>query len=616
MFIKEIKKKNKNSDKVYIYYRLVHTYKVGKKSRHQNVLNLGKLKGLPKESHKMLANRIEEILTGTVSLFLDIPEDIERSAQGFSQEIVRKEVFPVKKKKRFVSQEPTEDYQEVDLNSIEQSESKSIGGEWLVKQTFDIFGLKDLLLDTGMDSKQADVAQMLLTARLLHPSSELEAERWLRDNSGASELYGPGDLHPASRHRLYKAAGHMYKNKDIIEKHLYSKSYNLFSERSKVVIYDLTNMYFEGRMRKSEKAKFGHSKEKRYDCRLVSLALAIDSLGFVRHSQIYPGNVTEHKTLVQLLDNIAKQLGSDGEKPLVIIDAGIATEGSLEILKQRNHDYICVGRGKPKEYTRLTEKATRLSDNRGHAIEVAKVSVKGKSGTFLHIKSHQKAIKEESMGEKLTQRFEERMEYLREGLPLPRRTKKIVAVHETVGRIKDQFSKVAKNYKITYLEDKKKGVVTDIKWEKQKARQRPKGEYFLRYSKEKLNEKEIWDGYNLSRDVEACFRCLKTDLNIRPVHHQKDTWIEPHIWLGVVAYTFVNYIRIKLKENGINHSWTTIVEKLQGLQCSLQSMDKRDSAKIYTKLCTRPNPELQKIYKALGFKDRPFVRKTKVVPQL
>jgi len=53
---------NISSDKSNTYYRLVHTYKVGKKVRQQNVLNLGKPESVDKENYKILANRIEEIL--------------------------------------------------------------------------------------------------------------------------------------------------------------------------------------------------------------------------------------------------------------------------------------------------------------------------------------------------------------------------------------------------------------------------------------------------------------------------------------------------------------------------------------------------------------------------
>jgi len=44
--------------------------------------------------------------------------------------------------------------------------------------------------------------------------------------------------------------------------------------------FDLTNTYFEGDAQKNPKAKRGHSKEKRSDCKLVTLGLVIDESGF------------------------------------------------------------------------------------------------------------------------------------------------------------------------------------------------------------------------------------------------------------------------------------------------------------------------------------------------
>ena len=133
---------------------------------------------------------------------------------------------------------------------------------------------------------------------------------------------------------------------------------------------------------------------------------------------------------------------------------------------------------------------------------------------------------------------------------------------------------------------------------------------------ENITEDQIWGLYNLTREVESSFRCLKTDLNIRPIHHQKDRYIEPHIWLGIVAYQVVNYIRQTLKQNGINHSWGSIVEKMKTQRCTLISMEAKGNKRIYTKLCTRANVEVKKMYDAMGFKDRPYVRKSKVVTQL
>jgi transposase len=94
-------------------------------------------------------------------------------------------------------------------------------------------------------------------------------------------------------------------------------------------------------------------------------------------------------------------------------------------------------------------------------------------------------------------------------------------------------------------------------WQRVQERERPMGEYFLRYTNNAISETDIWNVYNTTRDVEAVFRCLKTDLKIRPIHHQKDKYIEPHIWLGILACQMVNCIRKALKENRIDYSWTT-----------------------------------------------------------
>lgn len=620
MFVKQIKKKNKNADKQYVYYRLVHTYKIGNKVRHQNILSLGGLETLPKERHKALADRIEELVTGnTTSLFPDKEhfEDIETLAVHFAEKIIKEKLFTTAPaKERNISKEISSNFQEVDLETIEQVDSKEIGGEWLVKQIFDKLGLAPILEGCGFDTPQVDIAQMLLTGKLLHPSSELEAERWLKENSGARELYSTKE--DISRYRLYNVAGAMYQNKEFIEKELYNNLCNLFSGRSKIVIYDLTNMYFTGQMQGSRKAQFGRSKQKQTGSRLIGLALSIDSLGFVRYSRFYKGNISEPETFEHMLSDVVCQLDTNGEKPIVVMDAGIATEDNLKIIRSSkyNYDYVCVSRSVPKEYNKLNEKTGCVTDNRGNEIELTKATVEGKEDNFLHIKSNQKLKKEESIDNKLTQRLESQLQDIKDKLHKKGTIKKAEKIHEKVGGIKAKLSKIGWLYTITYTQDKEKGIVTDINWHRKKEREKPKGEYFLRYTNDAITETEVWDVYNMTRDVEAVFRCLKTDLKIRPIHHQKDKYIEPHLWLGILAYQIVNYTRRRLKENNINHSWTNIVEKMKSMQSSTVSVNNKENEKVYIKLCTRPTTEQKQIFDSHDFKHRPYVRKTKVVPQL
>lgn len=616
MFIRSVQKKDKSKSKLYTYYRLTHSYRIGNKTRQSVLLNLGKLESISKSDHKALANRIEEIITGAEnSLFPSISNEIENLAQSFAQQISRDKIFPSIKGKS-ISKNVDQNYQNVHLDSIEQVESCQMGGEWLVKQAFNKLGLTNILESIGLDNKQIDIAQLLLTAKLIHPSSELETERWLNENSGALELYD--NIEKVTRYKLYQVTSIMFNASQKIDNSFYNNVKNLFSDRNKIVIYDLTNMYFEGQMQGSDKAEFGRSKQKRNDRRLIGLALSIDSLGFVRYSQFYTGNISEPETFFDLIEAVSKQLSPDGEKPLVVMDAGISTEENLAILRsdKYNYDYVCVSRTVPKEYNKLSDGAKIIEDNRGHKIELTKVSVEDKDDRFLHVKSDQKQVKEESMDQKMTMRLETQLNSIKQKLTKKGTLKKISKVHEKVGAIKAKLSRIGWLYDITYIEDSEKGIVTDINWERIKERERPKGEYFLRYTKQAIEEDKIWDAYNLTRDVEAVFRCLKTDLDIRPIYHQKDKYIEPHIWLGILAYQVVNYIRRNLKQQNIHYSWSTIVEKMQSMQSSLVTVNNENNEKIYIKLCTRPSKDQHAIFDALKFKHRPYVRKTKVVTQM
>ena len=582
-------------------------------------MSLGPLSEVPKENHKALADRIEEIITGCDnSLFLDKQryQDIEDIAQKFAGKIIKNKLFTTGNKTSKIEKEIQSNYQEVDLESIEQIESKGIGGEWLVKQSFERLGIDKLLAAIGMSVNQIKTAQTLLMAKMLHPSSELGTERWLSENSAAGELFETDEN--ISRYKLYKAAEQMYANKELIENKLYSNIKNIFSGRSKIVIFDLTNMYFEGQMPGSEKANFGRSKQKQKGSKLIGLALSIDSLGFVRYSKFYKGNVSEPGTFSTMIKDVSKQFSAKGEVPVVVMDAGIATEENLELLRsdKYKYDYVCVSRTIPKEYDKLSENAEIITDNRGNKIELTKIDVKDKPDNFLHVKSRQKQKKEKSIDEKLTKRLEAELQDIKDKLAKPRTLKKTEKVHEKVGRIKAKLSKVGWLYDIKYTEDKQKGIITDITWERIRKRERPKGEYFLRYTKTAVNENDIWQVYNLTRDVEAVFRTLKTDLDIRPIYHQKDAYIEPHIWLGILAYQVVNYIRTVLKGNNINYSWQTITEKMRTMQSSIVSVNNKQNEKLYIKLCTRPTKEQKEIFDSLKFKHRPFVRKTKLVPQM
>ena len=90
-----------------------------------------------------------------------------------------------------------------------------------------------------------------------------------------------------------------------MEGFLYQQECDLFSLTETITLYDLTNTFFEGTASGNAKAQRRHSKEKRSDCPLVTLALVLDGSGFPKRSEVFAGNVSEPATL-KLIDPSAE----------------------------------------------------------------------------------------------------------------------------------------------------------------------------------------------------------------------------------------------------------------------------------------------------------------------
>ncbi len=64
-------------------------------------------------------------------------------------------------------------------------------------------------------------------------------------------------------------------------------------------------------MQGSNLAKFGRSKEKRSDARLVVLAAVVTPEGFMKESRIFPGNMSDPANLKQVLEKLKAHRGKD-----------------------------------------------------------------------------------------------------------------------------------------------------------------------------------------------------------------------------------------------------------------------------------------------------------------
>jgi hypothetical protein len=284
-------------------------------------------------------------------------------------------------------------------------------------------------------------------------------------------------------------------------------------------------------------------------------------------------------------------------------------------LRDEGFDYICVSRSDLQDYS-LAETGNKIVfDNRNHPIELSVVSSTNKDNgdLYLRVKSEMKQQKEQSMSSKLTKRFVNELENIKASLSKKRGIKQEGQVNQRLGRLKQKYPSISKLYKIELKVDENKTVV-DIIYEQSKPAAEA-GVYFIRSSQNHLTEELIWEIYNILREIESTFRCLKTDLDIRPIHHQKDKNTEAHIFVGIVAYQLVHAIRSAMKQGGINHSWRRIRNIMSSQTAVTTRMKLENKDSLVLRNVTRPNQEQTKIYRAIKFKQtNPKMRKKAVVP--
>lgn len=497
-------------------------------------------------------------------------------------------------------------------SSLEHEEGREVGAEWTCLQAIRQLGLDDFLRSQGWDEETIKVTLAHLITRTVYSPSEWKSLRLIHENSAVAELLNL-DLSSFNKHDIYAVAPSLYAIKNKLESYLCQKTDNLFDFTNRVMLFDLTNCYFEGRKEQSKKAAFGRSKEKRSDCKLLVLALCINVDGFIRYSSILEGNTADPASLPDMVDKlIAKNpiAPNMDEKVLVVIDAGISSEDNLKLIKEKGYNYLCVSRKRLTDYE-LSEDAQTIivRDCKKQEIKLTQISRDEGQDYYLCIESTGKSLKESSMKRQFKKRFEESLMAAKSALTKKGGVKKYDKVCERVGRIKERYPSIQRFYEITYdLDETDNSKVIDIKWVIKSSEEIDKdtGIYFLRTNCLTLDEKTTWGYYNLIREIECTNRQLKLDLNLRPIYHRTDDAGDAHMFFGLLAYWIVNTIRYQLKQTGMNHYWTEIVRIMSTQKAVTSTAINKLGEKVEFRMCTKPTEKANDIYRRLKYKKIPF----------
>ena len=614
MYFKVSGRHNPETQKHDWYYRLVESYRnaLGE-SRQRTILSVGFIDHLSPEQVNQIQQGLNDRVAGQTALFEDAEVQI-RIDSLYSRLISEKKIDRIEK-----DRDKSKDWETIDLNSLKNKDVREVGAEWMTYQAIKELGMESYLSSRGWSCDNINLAVSHLVSRAVYPASELKTVRFMTENSSVCELTAY-PVEAVNRFKLYGISKALYEEKSGLESHLSHRTNELFDIKDNIVLYDLTNSYFEGEKRNSRLARYGRSKEKRSDCPLVVLALVVNVEGFIKYSAIYQGNMSDSRTLPDMIEKLRVETSENASRALVVMDAGITTEENLKLIKSKGYDYVCVSRSNLKRYKDVENSSpVTVRDNKNREITLQKVVTEKEAEYYLKIISPAKALKEDAMRNQFQDRFEEGLSRIAGSLTKKSGVKKYDKVCERIGRLKQKYPSVHRMYGVELKKDEK-DICTSLAWsllphvEVQKKGEA--GVYFLRTSLCEPGEELVWTAYNCIRNIESSFRCLKSDLDLRPVFHKTDEASEAHLHLGLLAYWVVNTIRHKLKQHGIHSSWKEIVRIMNTQKVATTTAMNDKGQCISIRRCSEPTEKVKLIYDTLGYKYAPFIRKKSVVPKM
>jgi transposase len=473
------------------------------------------------------------------------------------------------------------------LKSMQLCRPRQWGACWLALQLWQMLDLDVFWAERLPPSRKGtrwDLVVFVLAAyRLIAPGSEWRLHREWFGRTALPDLMGV-DESLADPHVLYGCHDRLLEHKQALFTHLTGRWRDLFNVTFEVLLYDLTSTYFESNppMDEQDKRRHGYSRDHRFDCVQIVIALIVTPEGLPLAYEVLPGNTNETKTLRAFLAKIEHQYGK--AQRIWCMDRGIPTEEVLAEMR-RSEPPVQYLVGTPKG--RLSRLEQSLTTKPWHsAREGVKVKLLPEDGElYVFAESRDRIGKERSMRRRQMKWLWARlaqlqsMELTRDALlmKLGSAQSKVPAAWRLV------MVKVAKNgASFTYALNRKKLKVT----------RRREGRYLLRTNLTESDPVKLWNYYLQLGQVEEAFRTLKSDLAIRPIFHQDQSRIEAHVFVAFLAYCLYVTLGRQLKALAPGLTARNALEKFAAVQMVDVRIPTTDGREVLLTRYTQPEREL------------------------
>jgi transposase len=445
------------------------------------------------------------------------------------------------------------------------------------------------------DVSWPQVLELLVVNRLIDPGSEFRLHRQWFDQSAMDVLLGV-DFAVAEKDRLYRCLDRILEHRKELFQHLQQRWKALFDAQFDVLLYDLTSTYVEGEAELNPKAKRGYSRDGRPDCKQVVVALVITPEGFPLAYEVMDGNTSDKTTLRGFLKKIEDLYGQ--ARRVWLMDRGIPTEAVLAEMRASEREmFYLVGtpRGRVAKYEKqwLELPWRKVRDS----VQVKLFSQDGE--LYVLAKSEGRQAKEIAMRRKKLARLVRKLRAMRRSCP--KRDQLLMRVGAAKTEAGRAFGYVKIQLPTAHQAVTRETFTFQIDKDKLREAQLRDGHYLLRTNLVAEDPAVLWDRYMQLVQVEAAFKCLKSDLGIRPIYHQLEHRVEAHILIAFLAYCLTATLKHRLQVHAPGLTPRSVLEKLATIQALDVWLPTTDGRYLVMPRYTEPEADLALLLHKLKF---------------
>jgi hypothetical protein len=577
----------RKNGKTHTYWRLVRSVRVGRKVHQETVACLGELNASGRARARALAAKI-----------------VGHPIQG--------DLF---EGPGLVPETP-----EVRVSGVRVGRGRRFGDVWLgwqLWQALRLDGLLERLLPFGEEEVPwAAMAAVLVLARLCEPSSELHiAEDWFRQTALDDLLGVP--VEKVNDDRLYRALDRLLPHKAALEGHLRERLGRLFGLDYELLLYDVTSTYFEGEAKANRLARRGHSRDSRPECKQVCIGLVVTTDGMPLGYEVFAGNRNDVTTVEEIVEAVEAKYGRASR--IWVMDRGMVSEENLKFLRSSGRGYIV---GTPRSDLRHFER--QLLDGPWavvrEGLEVQLCASPDGGETFILCRSTDRGEKEKGIRERFAARILAGVRRLQRRLRRARKAARAADVSRQIGRLLERNRRASGLFDIRLREapDRPSGLA--VTWRRRKAwaawAELSEGCYLLRSNVADWPPEALWRAYIQLTHAEAAFRITKSDLDLRPVWHQRTERVEAHILVCFLAYVLWKTLEFWQSQAGLGDSPRTLLDELRRIQSTDVVLPTTDGRELHLRCVVRPDKAQAALLDRLGLHLPERVRPPRLLGQM